>query len=402
MADTPKQIPTLSVKKSDGTMVKMTLEEFRVYKAGLSKAVEPTLVQPNEIVQPNIVPIPQPVEELPHNLPMVEESQELSMTTPTIVGDVLKNLQEKSAPSEPTVEMLKPLSKDDFTSLLEEEKTEVVPPQDHSAVSDVNETLAKEVLESVEFLVPKDLKGRLQSLILSRLKDIRNDVQVKEYALLSVESGGLGFDSQKTDVLLGALQNSFGKKSTPAPLLSSKMRLSPVVPSSVVSSPSQNTVPQVQTLSVPKIEKKTDAQKILSSLIAEDSIQAQMRVKVQNQGNTGKVPMHDVVERRHAMGPVDEMLGFSLADFRRLGNTATASSEALVNKFNVLKTDSFLLFLNGKAAWLKSPFYQMYLQVLENSLKTNKPLSSIVANQKDGLTLEEIQEVARVSQSLSF
>lgn len=424
MSDSP-QVPTISVKKSDGSIVKMTLEEFRAYKAQLKPtgsipaASPPISLKPNQVVTPDIAPQPPETSDtsltvtnsekiettsdqgIPQNLPMVEESQELSTTTPTVVGNVIKNAEPPKPPvrfsrsQEPVTKIPTPMTKEDFTSLLEEETSS----ETHTKTSYTNESLTKTIVGSLPFSVSKEVQGRLESLVLSRVKDIRNDIQVKEYALLPVAQGGLGLSSEMVDQLIQELQKGIKNKPVSAPLPSSQMRLKPVLPAQAMASTSS--------------VKKTDAQKILSSLIAEDKIQAQMLVKAQEQGNlqklssatrldTGKVPMHDVTMPQRSMGPVDEMQGFSLVDFRRLGNTATASAEALMNKFQVLKNDSFLLFLSGKAAWFKSPLYQMYLKILETSLKMHKPISSIVVNDNENLRVDEVEQIARVSQSLNF
>lgn len=418
MADSP-QTPTISVRKSDGTTVKMTLEEFRAYKAQLKPTgplsapaqtppvSEPIPLKPNQVVTPDLAP--QPPEKIepkaeassPQNLPMVEDSQELSTSTPTIVGNIIKDAgpaqPQPRLPrrQEPAVKTPAPMTKEDITSLLEEETT----PETHTKTSETNESVTKTIVGSLPFSVSKEVQGRLESLVLSRVKDIRNDAQVKEYAVLPVIQGGLGLSNEMVDQLVQELQKGIKNKPVSAPFPSSQMRLKPIVPA--------------QAMAASPSVKKNDAQKILSSLIAEDKVQAQMLMKAQEQGNlqklssatrldTGKVPMHDVTLPPRSMGPVDEMQGLSLVDFRRLGNTAAASADALMNKFQVLKNDSFLLFLSGKAAWFKSPLYQMYLKILETSLKMHKPISSVVVNESENLRVDEVEQIARVSQSLNF
>lgn len=379
MADNTGQ-PTISVKKSDGTLVKMTLDEFHAYKTTLTdKHIDPnsrtgTVLKPNEVVTPHVEATPSP------NLPMVEETMALSSETPVIVGETLDDLK-------------KPEDKN-FVSPLE--------PMDdlgpHKSVSGTTDSVTEEIVNAIVFLVPENQVERLRSLVLSRVKEIRTDADIRESVAKSIETGGLGLDETKVNILMNAINHSLKKTPVVAPLPSARHMMT--------SGPSIAPTPITLT-------KKPDAQKVISSLIAEDSATAKIKANLQQFGSpqkfpalqkmeTGKVIMHDVVRPQHTMGPIDELLACSLVDFRRLGGNSKASADALMNKFQMLKTESYLLFLQGRAAWYKSPLYEMYLHILEESLKQKKSVSIILGQNVSGLTMSDIEEVARVSQSLSF
>ncbi len=425
-----KSIPTIPVKKSDGSVVKMTLDEFREYKAQKSPSPEATVsddfldphtqqgttVLPHQVVTPDIAPQTEPIvqnevvvpeEALPeHNLPMVEETMALSSDTPTIVGETMHDLQNDSVATLPVQE---------FTSPLEEE-TEDVDSTLHAPVSDSSEALTSEVISSLKFSLNDELQSRLHSLVLSRIKDIRTNSQVEQYALLGAGAGGLGLTDSQTSKLMNALQDVLVKRPVAPSLPSAQALLQPTGESSQIvveqpSAPVPQVTPIVVTPSMVPTEKKVDGQKILNSLIAEDKIQAELKTKLQSGSptsinvtriDTGKISVQDVVVKSRSVGPIDEMMNFSLVDLRRLGANAKASADNLIQKFNVLKAESYLLFLQGKSAWLRSPLYISYLEVLEKSLNTNKPVSSVLGLQKDELHLDEFQELIRVSQSLNI
>ncbi len=379
-------------------MVKMTMDQFRSYKAQMSGSASNTntsavpsqqakeikgVLKPNEVVKPNIVPQTNTKHE---NLPMVESSQAVTLSTPTIVRNVMKDIQPAQAPKapekqKPVVSAPQPISKEDFSSLLESQG-DSVHASVHNSVSDQNEIMAKQIVEKLPFSISKDMEGRLYSLVLSRVKDVRKNDQVKEYALLSAVSGGLGLKPAEADMLVSVLQNVLEKPKT-----------MPVVKPTI--SPSSE-----------KIVKKPDGKKILSSLIAEDQVQAQMRVQVEKRSGGSKVLMHDVMVPSpliQSVGPVDEILKATVVEFRRLGKDAVECADRFMNKFQTLKNDSYLLFLQGRAAWFKSPLYQSYLGILEMSLKTNKPLTSVIQQSGDqAFKLEEVEQIARISQSLYF
>ena len=84
--------------------------------------------------------------------------------------------------------------------------------------------------------------------------------------------------------------------------------------------------------------------------------------------------MHDVIApnpgpvKKSSVGPVDELRNFTLVDFRRLSDKPEDAVEKIKDKFDVLREESFLLYLNGKEAWQSSPLCLQYQENLSKSL----------------------------------
>lgn len=106
---------------------------------------------------------------------------------------------------------------------------------------------------------------------------------------------------------------------------------------------------------------------------------------------------------RQSVGPIDELENFSLVDFRRLEINTQAAGLKLMDKFDTLKHDSYLLFMDGVKAWYNSPLYKQYQDVLYQSLLRNRSVSEILMggnNQKD-LKLEEFKAILAVNESIN-
>ena len=106
---------------------------------------------------------------------------------------------------------------------------------------------------------------------------------------------------------------------------------------------------------------------------------------------------------KQSTGPVDELENFSLADFRRLEINAKAAGLKLIDKFETLKYDSYLLFMDGVKAWYNSPLYKQYQDALYQSLLLNKSVSEILTGgniQKD-LKLEEFKAILSVNEAIN-
>lgn len=106
---------------------------------------------------------------------------------------------------------------------------------------------------------------------------------------------------------------------------------------------------------------------------------------------------------KQSVGPVDELENFSLDDFRRLEINAKAAGLKLIDKFETLKYDSYLLFIDGVKAWYNSPLYKQYQDVLYQSLLRNKSVNEILTggNIKKDLKLEEFKAILEVNEAIS-
>ena len=90
----------------------------------------------------------------------------------------------------------------------------------------------------------------------------------------------------------------------------------------------------------------------------------------------------------------------TLTDFRRLAPTADAAASRLWQKFETLKEESYLLYLDAREAWCKSPLYETYVEILIGALREGKTMEEFAALGKT-LRKEEILEIGEVSSQLN-
>lgn len=117
--------------------------------------------------------------------------------------------------------------------------------------------------------------------------------------------------------------------------------------------------------------------------------------------------MHDVrppapLAERRSLGPVDELRSFSLMDLRHLDVTPQAAGSKLTQKFETLKDESYLLYMEGVKAWRESPLYRAYQDVLRRALAARQTVSQVLgsAKEREAMKLEEWGAVVKVNQSL--
>lgn len=118
-----------------------------------------------------------------------------------------------------------------------------------------------------------------------------------------------------------------------------------------------------------------------------------------------KPMLHDVVAPPSAafqsVGPVDELRQMTLTDFRRLAPSVSAAQSRLLEKFETLKADSHLFYMDGVAAWYQSPIYRAYQEILLESLVMKKPVAAILKDRGgEVMRMEEIMAIVKVNQML--
>lgn len=369
--------PTILVKKTDGTSVRMTMDEFRAYQKNIktfqSKA-EPPVAEKHKNSEVNEKGKEESeklgnlssseqdfaeageIEKLSErktDLPMKVETEALATSAPVkefFVDEAKYIRTTKDTKLRNTKANVQPKwTKDDHKSLLEEEAEETREVLPTPAEPDDK---LEQILLALNWKLPAPLFDRLRSLILSRIKDIRNDDQIAEYVLRPVDKGGLGLREEQARALSSVLDKYLktgpvtGRARQPASL--SKITKVEAKPATPVYPPLKkeqkigyNTKPVLQDVTLsPQTEKKT-------------------------------------------VGPLEEFKLFSLVDFRRLANNPAIAARILEEKLQALQAESFLRYLQAVAAWRQSPLYGQYQQVIKNALLGKRRIQDFLAGSAD-------------------
>jgi len=348
---------TIVIKKKDGTKVRLTLAEFKEYKKKLN--IGKTVPETTKVDQPpvekeaveqasvgkklfDIKTKKEQLEKETQNLP-VATTHDLSRTTP--VKDIfIDEAKAKQAASQWTA--------GDEKSLLEEAEEDLLKHQALPSLPEKHEDVFSQVLRGINFPISDEIQSRLRSLVLSRVKDVRNNEQVLAKAMQAYEKGGLGWDQDKAQSLVQAI--------------------APVLKTATVSRPGK----KVQKVVKLKAAAKVDAVK--------QSLSAPLQSKLL--GRTKPV-LHDVTAAslenlvKRGVGPIEELKMFSLTDWRRLAVDTDQALEVLKDKFKVLQAESYVLYLQALVAWQHSPLYQKYLEIIRQSVNQQQKVQSLLSGQ---------------------
>jgi hypothetical protein len=118
-----------------------------------------------------------------------------------------------------------------------------------------------------------------------------------------------------------------------------------------------------------------------------------------------KKPMlSDIRYEKRLMGPLDELSGMRLQDFRRLSHDPEEAAKKLLAKIELLAAESYEKRTEGVAAWRSSPLMALYLAITREALDVGIPLQEVLeARQKESpemLSLAECQAIRSLNGEL--
>ncbi len=515
------QGPTILVKKSDGTTVKMTMAEFKIYKESKKEVVleekkvdelsfrapERDLVlnslkqdkqQPKQkkeekkpkryektglIVSPPhelmkkeknllavietskkiVIPQDLPIEDLIKNrkypdLTKVEDEDAIEDEEAEKIADLIEEEIEEKEPEpepEPEPEKIEEVDKSilvptkvpkqetklkeikDIEAKIIEAKgkkevseldskkwrdTDYKSPLDEDlgtefekATENNQELQVNNIIASLSFNVASDLQGRLRTLILSRLKDVRTDEQLTEYAQKKSLDGGLGLDDNQAKELIKLTSNAKKSEAGTSIIQSAEESFLESVGASGTKKPSKtdDVVSQIiekENARTAGLEKLDIAQMISQKEPEKTVVQTPVITKIssiktgQRSDFAHKTPMHDIKmpagETR--MGPIDEIRTFKAEDFHRLDKDREKAIEKFLDKVQSLKNESFLFYLDAVKAWQTSPFYKNYQEVLLTAINNNQKIEDVLNSGKYQISLEDFFAVNKISKKVKF
>jgi len=348
MPNVPQQ-PTVLVKKADGTTVRLTLAEIQQLR--------------NAEIQDN------------HNIPDFRDIQDNH--------DIKDNRDNRDIPK---------WKKEDHQSLLEEpfehDKHVAIPAQTQTsgqAMTDKGpDQQIQRILEHLPFTPPENISLRLRSLVVSRLKDIRSDDQVEEYAQRSIDKSGLGFSQAQAKQLISSIQAVIGQERRRSLESSSAYRMGMVKEKFLEPSipPASSTVTK---FTPPRLRQDYG----LAKPVLHDVYPA-----------PEPTPPSESAPR--VMGPVEEIGNLSIVDFRRLGTTVEERKQKLIAKFDIIKKESYLIYMDAMTTWYQSPLYRSYQTTIRLALEKGQTIAELLSREKDGLRPDEMLAIAEVNKILDF
>jgi len=391
MADQKPQ-PMVTVKKSDGTFVKVPLSELKKPVAPVpAQAPKPQPTpKPAAPVQPSAPAAQQPSGQMPPK-PAPKPAAAPAPAKP--VAEKIAEQPKAPAPPKPQLQIKqapkpKQWTREDAKSPLEEKPFAKSPSA--PAVSQQREGQVDEVIKKLGFAVAPDIQNRLRSVVQLRLKDLRTEDETRETCQRPSREGGLNLSEQQADKLVKVcdeiLMGGVTGEKTALPVLEKEELPSTAAPfNAFVHKKPEPAYGQAQ--------KEKAAEKII-----EKQAPAEPAFKISSQPAV-KPTMQDIAPPSAEMGPVDEIKFLTLVDFRRLSAKPDEAAKRLRQKFYNLQDESILLYMDALDAYHRSPLYIDYVKLVCASLAGRKPLEATTQD-KSRMQMPEIKALVEMEKGL--
>ena len=270
----------------------------------------------------------------------------------------------------------------------------------------------------------EELTNRFKLILRTYLRGIRTRLDTKLTLTKAFESGGLGFDSDSAEMVLGladkseellASEPAKSKLTTkpPAGSLDTLMavgardieydlakELAKKAAAKAAGAPAPETAgpgAQPEISSAPPIRTAPFRQ-------PEPAMEPLVIKRAPESGS--KVKMTDIKYVPKTMEPTEELGYMDLASFRRLDSEPEKITDKIRQKIKLLEDESYGKKLEAVKAWRQSPINKLYLAIGEAAIANNKPIDIIIEERRAGgeetLSSEEFEAVMTLNKTLRY
>ncbi len=301
------------------------------------------------------------------------------------------------------------------TTTMSEEGVPVI--RGNSSMDNYDDLLEVAVEDTVQKLTVAGLDDyllkRLRNIISTRLRDVRNQIQVKEVLARDSKIGGLDRHPEEADAMAKVIEESYTSHRE-ALTAAEQQRIERM-------KQAQDEKREVRRKEESDSHAEWYRQKIQAANPWAAALEAQKSGQPQPVGQgvwpqasaAGAInadpnarPAIDSIRppvRLTSLG--NELGGLTLAEFRRIAKSPEEAMERLWQKLETLKQESYESWQEGAQAWRQSPLQQQYLQLVTQSFSSGRPVAEIARewHEKDPNqpTAEEIGAILLINNRLN-
>jgi hypothetical protein len=278
------------------------------------------------------------------------------------------------------------------------------------------------------------LVTRCKQIVESRFREVRNAADTQKQIERPVETGGLGISGRKLADMMQAIENGMDVFIKHASEKVAQDRASYLEKKQLEQTQKQTlsgveekmmTKRYVELTGKMPTEHVSPAAPDASRASAAVSKDAAMTTREQNI-NTEKVRgvieaakqnkdlspvssqrphVQDVTFVKKLSGPIDELHGLSLVDFRRMAKNIDQSAERIIDLVHLVEDQGYEKRVEAIRAWQSSPLYLTYLDIARKAMQEGKPLEemrTLLSKTAETLTKEELAVILKLNNELRF
>jgi hypothetical protein len=238
------------------------------------------------------------------------------------------------------------------------------------------------------------LSKRLANIVSTRLRDVRNQLQVKEILVRDSKIGGLDRHPEEAEAMAGVIEAAYQAHRAELTVAEQKR-----IEGMKRAQEEKREVRRKQESDAhaewyrQKIQEANPWAAAMEAQKAPGASPGQVTWPVAaSPQSTGSVPAADpnarptvdsirAPSRLTSLG--NELGGITLAEFRRIARSPEEAMERLWQKLETLKQESYERWQEGAQAWRQAPLQQQYLQIVAQSFTSGRPVAEIARELHD-------------------
>ncbi len=257
---------------------------------------------------------------------------------------------------------------------------------------DYDELLEAAVEETVKRLsvagLDEYLLKRLRNIISTRLRDVRNSLQVKEVLVRDSKVGGLDRHPEEADAMVLVIEKAYALHKEE--LATAEQRRIESMKRAQDEKREVRRKEESEAHADWYRQKVQDANPWAAAIEAQKAGQpapgqvswspaGQQAVASPNVDPSARPPIDSIRPPTRLMSLGNELGSITLADFRRIAQSPEEAMERLWQKLETLKQESYEKLQEGAQAWRQSPLQQQYLQLVAQSFTSGRPVAEIAS-----------------------
>lgn len=267
---------------------------------------------------------------------------------------------------------------------------------DMPKIHDELRTVFLEVVEKFSTkLQSAELCERFHSLVISRLKNVRNTYETRDLVVAPIAAGGLGFSFDDASEFLTYLEAECTKLQLEWQAELETQKEAFVTEKRNALFGKGNTPPRTMIA--------TDTNTDDMRGIVERKPEPVTMVMADNLKTTRPI-MQDVHSEAPTLDPIEELRSYSLDDFHRLSRSPVEAALKIEQKIGILGDWMYVKRAEGIDAWKDSKIMRMYREQLQQSIIGDMPLTEVIERRKAAtqpfLTTEEVAALTDLSSRL--
>lgn len=265
--------------------------------------------------------------------------------------------------------------------------------------------LAKELIADVQPQVTTPaMSARLEALVVTRLRDVRDQAELRQQLLKTSTDGGVGMPPAEAERVAGRIESYYAK-----------------LQQQLLKTKKEHIVSELK-----REERKTTVRREEGSAMAEYANQVWIENRIAkadtsatmghsqavrptpppnpapDTGITPRAVMQDVVPApARLLGPIEELASMTLADFRRLAKHPSDAVARILEKMRLLEEEDYRQRVLAVSAWHSSEparlYFDMTRRALEEGISVAKQLGVESAT---SLTAEEYNAIMKLHETL--